>query len=293
MRPGVIIDGISRDPAHAFAVMGEYGIDQAELQFVWDREVGDLDREQLDRLRELLRSHRMQVSCLSRHVFTALTADNRPGDPVHLAEMDGLKRVMEMAHAVGSPLVRIFSPRRTAAILWGRNGAEQWNAAPAAWDAVPPLVAPAVDLARAEGLGLVIETGNGTTVHSCYTARLLIDQLDARDVLRVLWDPANACWCHETAWPDAYDLLRGGYLGHLHVKDVRVDTPRSTLEVRALGEGELADAYPAIAAALRADGYAGGVSCESVYHPGDGDFEAGFRQCAPAFLRLFGAGGGA
>ena len=40
---------------------------------------------------------------------------------------------------------------------------------------------PAVDLARAEGITLVVETGNGTMVNSNYTAKL-IDALDAKDV---------------------------------------------------------------------------------------------------------------
>ena len=33
-----------------------------------------------------------------------------------------------------------------------------------------------------------------------------------------------------------------------------------------------------MAEAFRADGYDGVVSFESVYHPGNGDFEAGFRM---------------
>jgi len=134
----------------------------------------------------------------------------------------------------------------------------------------------------------VVETGNGTMVNSSYTARRLIDDLDAKDTLKVLWDPANNCWCHERAWPDGYDELRGGYLGHVHIKDVQVDTPRATLEVRAMGEGQLAPMFAPIAAALRADGYGGVISLESVYHPGNGDFEAGFRRCIGPFKEIFG-----
>ena len=43
-----------------------------------------------------------------------------------------------------------------------------------------------------------------------------------------------------------------------------------------------------VADALRADGYDGVVSFESVYHPGDGDFEAGFRLCIDRFRAHFG-----
>ena len=288
MRTGVIVDGISRDLDYALQVMKEFGLRFAELQFVWDKEVGDLSTEERVRAKGLLDRYDIQVSCLSRHIFVSLTHHDRPGDRMHTVHMDGLKRVMEMAHEVGAPIVRIFSARKQAAVLWGRNGAEDWNAATGAWDAMLALIAPAVELARAENLGLVIETGNGTMVNSCYTARLLIDQLDAKDVLKALWDPANACWCHERAWPDGYETLQGGYLGHVHIKDVQVDTPRSTLEIRPMGEGQLAEQYHSIADAMREDGYGGVVSYENVYHAGDKDYGAGFRKCAPVFSRLFG-----
>ncbi len=92
----------------------------------------------------------------------------------------------------------------------------------------------------------------------------------------------------ETAYPDGYQEIRDGYLGHVHIKDVVVDTPRSHLEVREMGKGQLADRFPPMAEALRSDGYDGVVSFESVYHPGNGDFEAGFRRCIGTFQALFG-----
>jgi sugar phosphate isomerase/epimerase len=287
MKLGVICDGISRDLAHALKVMDEFGLDHAELQFVGDKEVGDHSKAEIAEMKALLARHDKPVSCLSRHVFAGMTSANRPGDALHGRHMDALKRVIDMAHEVASPLVRIMTPKKEQ-ILWGHNGAEQWNVATGAWDAMLPLIAPAVELARSEGVTLVVETGNGTMVNSNYTGRKLIDDLDAKGVLKVLWDPANNCWCHELAYPDGYEELRGGYIGHIHIKDVKVDTPRATLEVRRMGEGQLAGLFEPMAAALRADGYDGVISFESVYHPGNGDFEAGFRQCIGRFKDLFG-----
>lgn len=287
MKLGVICDGISRDLARAVDVMDEFGLEYAELQFVGDTEVGDHTGEEIAAIDRLLRDRGKPVSCLSRHVFAGLTTENRPGDAAHTRHMDALKRVIAMAHVVGSPLVRIMTNRKEQ-ILWGSHGAERWNVAKGAWDATLPLIAPAVELARAEGVTLVVETGNGTMINSAWTARKLIDDLGAGDALKVLWDPANACWCHEAAWPDGYDALRGGYLGHVHIKDVHVDTPRATLEVRRMGEGQLADQFAPVAGALRKDGYDGVISFESVYHPGDGNFEAGFRLCVQRFRALFG-----
>jgi sugar phosphate isomerase/epimerase len=267
--------------------MDEFGLGQVELQYVWDKQVGELDAAERARVRELVQRHGKRVSCLSRHVFAGLTTANRPGDAQHDQHMDGLKRVIEMAHELGGPLVRIMTSKKEM-ILWGSHGAEIWNVAKGAWDSMLPLIAPAVELARAEGVTLVVETGNGTMVNSCWTARRLIDDLDAKDVLKVLWDPANNCWAHEQAWPDGYESLKGGYLGHIHIKDVQVDTPKAFLEVRRMGEGQLADQFAPIAQALRADGYDGVISLESVYHPGNGDFEAGFRACIGTFKRIFG-----
>ncbi len=286
MKLGVICDGISRDLLHAVDVMDEFGLDYAELQFVGDTEVGDHSPQEIAEIDALLRDRGKPVSCLSRHIFAGMTAANRPGDELHTRHMDALKRVIDMAHVVGSPLVRIMTQRKEQ-ILWGKNGAEKWNVAHGVWDSMPPLIAPAVELARAEGVTLVVETGNGTLVNSNYTARKLIDELDAKDALKVLWDPGNNCWCHELAYPDGYEELRGGYLGHIHIKDVKVDTPRATLEVRRMGEGQLAPLFQPIAGALRSDSYDGVISFESVYHPGNGNFEDGFRLCVGRFKSLF------
>jgi len=287
MKLGVITDGISRDLGHAIDVMDEFDLTYAELQFVGETEVGDHSVAEIHEIDTLLRDRGKPVSCLSRHIFAGTTTANRPGDALHTRHMDALKRVIDMAHIVGSPLVRIMTQKKEQ-ILWGRNGAEKWNVAHGAWDTMAPMIAPAVELARAEGVTLVVETGNGTMVNSNYTAARLIDELDAKDALKVLWDPGNNCWCHELAYPDGYDAVRDGYLGHVHIKDVQVDTPRATLEVREMGKGQLGPLFQPMADALRADGYDGVISFESVYHPGNGDFEAGFRACIDQFKAIFG-----
>ena len=287
MKLGVICDGISRDLKHAIDVMDEFDLEYAELQFVGDTEVGDHSKSEIAEIDTLLRGRGKPVSCLSRHIFAGTTTENRPGDSLHTKHMDALKRVIEMAHVVGSPLVRIMTQKKEQ-ILWGKNGAEKWNVAHGAWDTMAPMIAPAVELAKAEGVTLVVETGNGTMVNSNYTARKLIDELDAKETLKVLWDPGNNCWCHELAYPDGYEEVRDGYLGHVHIKDVLVDTPRATLEVRKMGDGQLGPLFKPMADALRADQYDGVISFESVYHPGNGDFEAGFRECIGSFKQIFG-----
>ena len=267
--------------------MDEFDLEYAELQFVGDSEVGDHSAGEIRKIDSLLRDRGKPVSCLSRHIFAGMTSANKPGDALHTKHMDSLKRVIDMADIVSSPLVRIMTPKKEQ-ILWGLNGAEKWNVAHGAWDAQLPLLSPAIDVAKQAGIILAVETGNGTMVNSNYTGRKLIDDLDAKDNLKVLWDPANNCWCHETAFPDGYNEVKDGYLGHIHIKDVKVDTPRATLEVRQMGEGQLDEQFHLLANALRTDNYNGVVSFESVYHTGNGNFEDGFRLCIDRFKAIFG-----
>ena len=50
MKLGVITDGISRDLEHALKVMNETQLEYAELQFVWDKEIGDQTPEEIQKI---------------------------------------------------------------------------------------------------------------------------------------------------------------------------------------------------------------------------------------------------
>tara|TARA_B100000989_G_scaffold65157_1_gene45249 strand:- start:9481 stop:10344 length:864 start_codon:yes stop_codon:yes gene_type:complete len=286
MKLGVITDGISRDLKHALKVMREFNLEYAELQYVGDKEVGNHSNKEIKEIKDLLNIFNKPVSCLSRHIFAGLTSKNIPKDSDHQKHMDDLKRVIEMAHILKSPLVRIMSSKKEQ-ILWGKNGAEKWNVQHGAWDSLLKLIYPAVELIKKEGLTLVVETGNGTMINSSYTAKKLIDDLDAKDTLKVLWDPANNCWCHELAYPNGYNEIKNGYIGHIHIKDIIVDTPKATLEIKKMGDGQLADLFEPIGNALRLDKYQGVISFESVFHPGNNNYEDGFRESISTFKKYF------
>lgn len=286
MKLGVITDGISRDLKHALGVAREYDLDYAELQYVWDKEIGDHDPSELKTIKSLVGDHGMKVPCITRHIFAggAVQMTTKVTDESYRKQLDSLRRCIAVAKELGSPLVRIFSGRKEM-ILFGKNGAEHWNVAKGAWDALPGLIEPAVRIAEQEDMVLVVETGNGTMINSSWTAGKLLDAIGSNR-LKVLWDPANNCYAHERMFPEGYDPIRGR-IGHIHIKDVLVDTPKATLEVREMGKGQLADQFAPAVKALKADGYDGVVSFESVYHPGNGNFEEGFRACIGRFKQLF------
>ncbi|MDG1890237.1 MAG: sugar phosphate isomerase/epimerase [Verrucomicrobiota bacterium] len=284
---GVITDGISRDFEHALGVMTRAGLEYAELQFLWDKEVGDLDKDQMARVRQLVADYKVKVACISRHNFVGMGVNQTEiGDEAYKRHMEGLKRCIEMAQALECPKVRIMSFRREM-ILFGKGGAESWVVADGAWDKLLELMKGPVELAEREGVELVLETGNNAMVPSAYLGRKLIDDMGSQH-LKILWDPGNCLYANEPAYPEGWEALRGGYMGHLHVKDAIVEMRKATVTFCAMGEGELASSFEPMARGLREDDYDGVVSLESVHCDEHGSFEGGFLRSVETFKRIFG-----
>ena len=283
---GVITDGISREFEHALAVMNEVGLTQAELQYVWDKEVGDLSDAQLDSAQRLVAAHGLEVSCVSRHIFGGLAlGDLSSTAPVYREHLAALNRCIDMAQALDCPLVRIMSFKKEM-ILFGSQGAEEWNVAQGAWDKARELIGGAAQIAEDRAITLVVETGNNAITNSAFLARRMVDEVGSAR-LKVMWDPANALYSTEAAYPDGYDALKGA-LGHIHLKDVVVEISKATIACRQLGTGQMAPYLDDLATALKNDGYGGAISLESVYRPLGGSFEDGFRASVGALKAMFG-----
>ena len=283
---GVITDGISREFERALEVMREHGLRHAELQYVWDREVGDLDDGQIGRVRQLVRDYKVEVCCISRHLFAGMgVMETEVGDKPHASHMSALGRCIDTAKALDCELVRIMSFRKEM-ILFGSGGAEAWNVSTGAWEKLKLLLEPAVRLAEDEGVTLVVETGNNAMITSGWLGRRLVREMGS-DRLRVLWDPGNSLYCAEPAFPDGYEALRG-CLAHIHMKDLRVDIPKATVQQCRFGTAQMAAFAVRIADALERDRFSGVVSFESVYRPRGGSFEDGFRASFPEFHACFG-----
>ena len=285
---GVITDGIDQDLAVAVVQLQAAGLTGVELQYVGNREVGNLTASQVQEIIDLQARHLFQVICISRHVFSGLPVfTTAVSDPLYLAQLQALHRCMDLAQQLQAPLVRIMSFRKEM-ILFGDQGAEQWVVAGGAWDQLLRLMEPAVQAATDRQQMLAVETGNTGMVCSAALGRRLIEDLGHPKGLRVLWDPVNCLYAGEVAYPDGYQQLAGGYVGHIHMKDAAVDPARAHVSFRPLGQGDMAASLPHLAQALQQDGYEGTMSLESVYRPAGGTFADGFRQSADLFKELFG-----
>jgi sugar phosphate isomerase/epimerase len=267
--------------------MNEFGLEYAELQFLWDKEVGDLTPAKVSRAQDLVKAHDVKVSCISRHIFGGLLiGDVEKDSPVYLAHIEALRRCIDMAQALDCPLVRVMSFRKEM-ILFGSHGAEQWVVSKGAWDKLLALMELPVRIAEERGVTLVVETGNNAMITSAILARKLFDGLGSSR-LKLLWDPCNSLYCNERTYPDGYEAIRGGYLGHIHIKDAVMSISQATVGFRRLNTGHMAPYLHDLADALRADQYDGVVSLESVYRPEGGSFEDGFRASVGVLKQIFG-----
>lgn len=284
LKIGVITDGISRDFEYALKVMAEEGVEYAELQFIWDKEVGDHTPEDIQRIADLVAQYGVKVSCISRHNFSGLPVmTTEPEDEAYREHLQGLERCIKMAKELGTDLVRIMSCRKEM-IIFGYNGAEEWVASTGSWDRLLRLMEAPVRLAEDEGVTLVVETGNNAMITSGYLGRKLVDDLGTKR-LKILWDIPNTLYCTDVPYPDAYEEVKD-YIGHIHIKDCRVDIARATVRFCPLGQGDMAPYLEDIVGALKRDGYQGVISIESVYRPDNGTFEDGFREVLPVLREL-------
>jgi sugar phosphate isomerase/epimerase len=282
-----ISDSVSADFARAAELIADAGLRYVELQSVWGKPVGDLTSAELDEMKRILARHGLQVSCLShKNLFGAMPVmATEVGDPNFEAHMATLRRLVAIARDLRTDLVRIMCFRKES-VLFGDFGAERAVVAAGAWEKFVRLMEPPVRLAEREGIRLVVENSTKGMVTSGYLARLLIDALGS-PALKALWDPSNALYFDEAAYPDGYDVLRG-VLGHVHIKDSIADIRRARIDFAPLGQGQMAPYLVPIAENLQRDGYDGYVSLESLYRPPGGGSEEGFASSVPKLKELFG-----
>ena len=118
MKLGVITDGISMDLEYALKVMSEHGMQWAELQFVWDKEIGDHSPEEIAKIKTLLTKYNMKVTCITRHNFAGLCMKTTTAnDEAFKQHMEALKRCIKTAKALGTDTVRVMSGRKEMIIF--------------------------------------------------------------------------------------------------------------------------------------------------------------------------------
>lgn len=276
---GVITDGISRDFEYALDTMVDTGLEYVELQYLWDKQIGELTDPDVNRVKRLINERKLTVSCISHHNLSGIPLVTSVSSTEYRNQLATLQRCIEIAQELETKLVRIFSFRKEMVLF----GAEP-IISEGAWTTLLNRLDEPLKMADDAGITLVIETAISGNITSAFLARKLIDELDV-DHLKVLWDPCSSLYCTEVPYPDGYEIIRE-HIAHIHLKDGVVDLPAATFDFCAMGKGQMEGFYRSILNALKKDGYEGTISFESVYTPENGTREDGFWESLPVFKEL-------
>ena len=231
-------DEIDPDPAVQIAVLKALGASHIEVRSAWGTNVVDLSDDQLSTLTALLTTHGMRTSAVASpigKVDISLDAD---------LEVQRLRRVIRVAHALDTPSIRIFS-------FFRREGIPVESTR----DAVMTRMRLLADEAEREGVILLHE--NEKDIYGDTPERVLdLVESVGSPALRLAWDSANFVQVG-VARPhdDGYAMLRP-YLDYLQVKDAVAST--GAVVPAGQGDGQVLQTLTA----LRDDGYTGFASLE-------------------------------
>lgn len=246
IRISAFADEISPDLDEQIAVLNSEHIRFLDLRGAWNTNVLDLSDQQITSIKEKLDAHGIGVACIGSPIGK-VAIDSAFGE--HLRR---LERAIEVAHAMQTPFIRIFSFYPPTTLKKGSDGSDVINPAEYRDEVLRRL---REMIARAHAADVILLHENEKEIYGDTIARCvdLLQSCDDASFQNIL-DPANYIQCGQTPYPDAYEATRS-WLGYVHVKDARSDGA-----VVSAGDG--AARWPEILQRLRADGYDGFLSLE-------------------------------
>jgi L-ribulose-5-phosphate 3-epimerase len=268
-RTAAITDEFSPDDLDAaLDGMAAVGMTGAELRVVGRRNMIDLSNEEVDAVRAAVEAKGMEVISLASPLLKCVLPGSPPldsrvqhdvfGSPHTFEDQPRLtERAFEIAERLGAGIIRVFSYWRTT---------EPEKCYPQLREALLALA----DQAAARGVIIGLENEHACNVGTGAEAARFLATIE-HPAVQLVWDPANASILGETPFPNGYDSLPPGRIGHVHAKDCYVKDHKPVWGA----VGEMGIDWRGQIDALRRDGYRGWISLETHWTgPNNDKFEA-------------------
>lgn len=212
-------DEIADDLAEQLRLLNELDVRYLELRGAWGINVLRMSDEEVARVRQICAEHGVAVSALGSPVGKSPLLD-----PIE-NEVTNLRRLIEIARALGTRTIRVFSfyPPDISSNAHYDQHVDQ---------AIEKLSALA-EVAAAEEIQLVLENEKdivGDTIARCHAILTGVDNPH----LRFAWDPANFIQVGEERVTERGWPLLGDYVSYVHIKDSSL----ADGSVKAAGEGD-------------------------------------------------------
>ncbi len=253
----VINDEISQDFGRACEVAAQqFGMEWMELRSMWDKNVANLDANEIAEAQRLLKKNNLRVTDIASPLFKV----DWPGAPkskfspehgqfnanfTYDQQGEVLDRAIELAKKFSTDRIRCFD-------FWRLDDQGPYR------KAMNDQLQQAAEKLRKTGLVLVLENEAACNTATGAEAAKVLDGIPS-PAFMLNWDPGNAAMFGETPYPNGYDLLPKGRIGHCHCKDA-VKTAKG-VEWAAMGKGMID--WVGQFKALKRDGYRHVVSLET------------------------------
>jgi hypothetical protein len=281
----IITDEISQDLGHALEIATkEFGLGFVELRSMWNKNIINLDEKEIAEGQRLLKKYSLQVTDIASPLLKtdcpgAPKSKYSPEKPQFGADFpfekqgEVLERSVAAAKAFGTSRVRCFD-------FWRLENQEPFRAA-----INEVLRKTAADAAK-DGITLLLENEFACNTATGAEAGRTLHAIQSRNLL-LNWDPGNAAYRGEVAFPNGFEKLPKERIGHMHCKDV-VRKPDGSYEWAAMGRGIID--YVGQFRALVQDGYHGTMSLETHWN-GGGSPEESSRQSMAGMKELLAKAG--
>lgn len=281
----VITDEIAQDLGHALEIAAkEFGLGYVEIRTLWGKNVINLDAKETEDANRLIKKFNLQVTDIASPLFKT----DWPGAPVsefspkkpqfgadyaYAQQKEVLERSIAAAKAFGTERVRCFD-------FWRLQDPKPFREA---MDAKLRETAAAV---AKQNIALLLENEFACNTATGAEAARTLEAVKEPN-LKLNWDPGNAAYRGEIAYPEGFAKIPKERIGHVHCKDV-VRKTDGTFEWAAMGKGIID--YVGQFRALARAGYTGTMSLETHWR-GGGTPEESSRQSMAGMKELLGKAG--
>jgi sugar phosphate isomerase/epimerase len=278
----IITDEIAQDFGHALEIASkEFGLGYVELRTMWNKNVINLDEKETAEVRRLLEKFGLQVTDIASPLFKtdwpgAALSKYSPKAPqfgvdYSFAQQEQvLERSIAIAKALGTDRVRFFD-------FWRLDDPKPFR------DAMDSKLRDTAAQAASKKITLLLENEIACNTATGAEATRTLKAVTSPNLM-LNWDPGNAAYRGEIAFPDGFARIPKERIGHVHCKDV-VRKADGTFEWAAMGRGiiDFVGQFRALAQA----GYSGTMSLETHWR-GAGSPEESSRQSWAGMKKLLG-----
>jgi L-ribulose-5-phosphate 3-epimerase len=263
-RLSVINDEISPDFDHACSVAAnDFGLHWIELRSMWNKNVTDLNPEEIDRSQKILDKYKLRVTDIASPLFKVhwpgapMSKSGPRRDEFHASfdykqQDEVLQRCIDLSKSFGTDRIRCFD-------FWRLQDEKPYRAA------INDKLREAARACAEHKLILLLENEPSCNTGTGKEAAQVLAEIQEPNFM-LNWDPGNsATFPGDVPYPDDYNLLPKHRIGHCHCKDT-IRKPDGKWEWAPVGGGMID--WVGQFRAFERDGYHYAVSLETHWHGG-------------------------